>query len=88
MMLTNQLIQHIAQQFLDGETDGLDSETPLFELNIVDSAAIFDLVDFLKNQAQVEIKMQDIYPENFASVAAMVALVERLKANQTEGENV
>ncbi|WP_205410477.1 acyl carrier protein [Vibrio spartinae] len=88
MMLTNQLIQHIAQQFLDGDTDGLERDTPLFELNIVDSAAIFDLVDFLKNEAQVEIKMQDIYPENFASVAAMVSLVERLKGNQTEGEQV
>ncbi|WP_072957863.1 acyl carrier protein [Vibrio gazogenes] len=85
-MLTNQLIQHIAQQFLDGDTDGLEHDTPLFELNIVDSAAIFDLVDFLKNEAQVEIKMQDIYPENFASVAAMVSLVERLKGSQTEGE--
>ncbi|MDW6004021.1 acyl carrier protein [Vibrio mangrovi] len=85
-MLATHLIQHIAQQFLDGDSDGLDSQTPLFELNIVDSAAIFDLVDFLKSEAQVEIKMQDIYPENFASVAAMVSLVERLKANKTEGE--
>ncbi|VTP68345.1 Uncharacterised protein [Serratia rubidaea] len=45
-MLESKLINHIADQFLDGERDGLNAHTPLFELNVVDSAAIFDLVDF------------------------------------------
>ncbi|MCF2907845.1 acyl carrier protein [Pseudoalteromonas sp. DL2-H2.2] len=81
-MLATKLLDHIAAQFLDGETDGLESQTPLFELNIVDSAAIFDLVDYLKQETQLNIGMQEIHPGNFASVDAMVSLVERLQTEQ------
>ncbi|QTL35422.1 MULTISPECIES: hypothetical protein [Pseudoalteromonas] len=81
-MLATKLLDHIAEQFLDGETDGLESQTPLFELNIVDSAAIFDLVDYLKQETQLNIGMQEIHPGNFASVDAMVSLVERLQTEQ------
>ncbi|KNC65807.1 MULTISPECIES: hypothetical protein [Pseudoalteromonas] len=81
-MLVTKLLEHIAEQFLDGEQDGLESQTPLFELNIVDSAAIFDLVDYLKQETQLNIGMQEIHPGNFASVDAMVTLVERLQTEQ------
>ncbi|KAF7786766.1 hypothetical protein PRUB_a1422 [Pseudoalteromonas rubra] len=81
-MLVTKLLEHIAEQFLDGERDGLESQTPLFELNIVDSAAIFDLVDYLKQETQLNIGMQEIHPGNFASVDAMVTLVERLQTEQ------
>ncbi|ALU42654.1 hypothetical protein [Pseudoalteromonas rubra] len=81
-MLVTKLLKHIAEQFLDGEQDGLESQTPLFELNIVDSAAIFDLVDYLKQETQLNIGMQEIHPGNFASVDAMVTLVERLQTEQ------
>nr|5JDX_A Chain A, Putative peptidyl carrier protein [Serratia sp. (in: enterobacteria)] len=84
-MLESKLINHIATQFLDGEKDGLDSQTPLFELNIVDSAAIFDLVDFLRQESKVSIGMQEIHPANFATVQSMVALVQRLKAHPEQG---
>ncbi|TMP27269.1 acyl carrier protein [Pseudoalteromonas rubra] len=81
-MLATKLLNHIAEQFLDGEKDGLEPQTPLFELNIVDSAAIFDLVDYLKQETQLNIGMQEIHPGNFASVDAMVTLVERLQTEQ------
>ncbi|MFC0119740.1 acyl carrier protein [Pseudoalteromonas xiamenensis] len=84
-MLKEKLTDFIATQFLDGERDGLELDTPLFELNIVDSAAIFDLVDFLKAQTNLNIGMQDIHPGNFATIAAMVALCDSLQHNQTQG---
>ncbi|CAI1114324.1 Uncharacterised protein [Serratia rubidaea] len=81
-MLESKLINHIADQFLDGERDGLNAHTPLFELNVVDSAAIFDLVDFLRQESDVTIGMQEIHPANFASVQAMVTLVQRLQGGE------
>nr|5GXT_A Chain A, Maltose-binding periplasmic protein,PigG [Escherichia coli K-12]5GXV_A Chain A, Maltose-binding periplasmic protein,PigG [Escherichia coli K-12] len=84
-MLESKLIQHIATQYLDGDHDGLNAQTPLFELNVVDSASIFDLVDFLRQESHVAIGMHEIHPANFASVQAMVALVQRLQAQVAAG---
>ncbi|WEA50439.1 acyl carrier protein [Serratia marcescens] len=84
-MLESKLIQHIATQYLDGDHDGLNAQTPLFELNVVDSASIFDLVDFLRQESHVAIGMHEIHLANFASVQAMVALVQRLQAQVAAG---
>lgn len=84
-MLESKLIQHIATQYLDGEQDGLNAQTPLFELNVVDSASIFDLVDFLRQESNVTIGIHEIHPANFASVQAMVALVQRLQTQVAAG---
>ncbi|VEA64758.1 Uncharacterised protein [Serratia plymuthica] len=87
-MLESKLINHIATQFLDGDKQGLNAYTPLFELNVVDSASIFDLVDFLRQESNVKIGMHEIHPANFSSVQAMVELVQRLKTDPVLGGEV
>ncbi|CAM3121444.1 acyl carrier protein [Streptomyces albus] len=76
------IINHIATVLLDGDSEGLDSETPLTELNIIDSAGIFDLVHHLQDEFRITVPLPEVSPENFATVHAMAALVDRLRAEQ------
>lgn len=76
------LIRHIADNWLDGETEGLDENTPIAELNIIDSAGIFDLVHYLQTEFRVTVPLQDIAPENFRTIGAVAALVHRLQGKE------
>lgn len=78
-MLEKKLSQFIANNYLDGDVSILEPDTQLLALNIVDSASIFELIDFLKQEAGVVVEMKDINPANFASITAMITLVNRLK---------
>lgn len=79
-MLAEKIKQHIANNYLDGEGDDLTNDTPLTELNIIDSASIFDLVDFIKDATGLNIPMVEINPSNFASIDSMCHLVTRLES--------
>jgi acyl carrier protein len=77
--MERELIDYIAEVWLGGDAEGLDAEAPILELNIIDSAAIFDLVHHLQDRFRVSVPLQEISPENFRSVAAIAALVDRLR---------
>lgn len=73
------ITDHIVEALLNGDGDGLDGTTPLMELNIVDSAGIFDLVHFLQSEFRITVPLPEVSPENFATVNSIAALVQRLR---------
>lgn len=83
MNLQQALIRHIADAWLDGDAEGLDADVSLTELNVIDSTAIFDLVHHLQATYRITVPLNQVVPENFATVNAIAALVERLR--QAEG---
>lgn len=84
-MITEQsIIEYIATAWLDGDTEGLDTETPLTELSIIDSAGIFDLVHFLQSEFRITVPLHEVAPGNFQTVGAITALVDRIQ-NEKEG---
>ncbi|RKS79654.1 peptidyl carrier protein [Actinomadura pelletieri DSM 43383] len=76
------LIGYIADALLDGDADGLRADTPLIELNIIDSAAIFDLVHAVQGEFGVTVPLQEITPVNFGSVDSITALIDRLSQEE------
>ncbi len=78
-MLTDRLIEHITSEYLEGEALDLTPDTPLLELNIIDSSALFDLVDFLRRETGVAVPVQEVTPENFMTVRRIADLAGRLK---------
>lgn len=76
------ITDHIVEALLNGDGEGLDSTTPLMELNIVDSAGIFDLVHFLQGEFRITVPLPEVSPENFATVNSIAALVERLRTSE------
>jgi acyl carrier protein len=86
-MLANKIIRLIADNYAGGETDEIDVDTPLLELNFIDSSSLFDLVHLLNREADVAIPFQEVTPTNFASVQAMLDLVGRLKCGTVTSES-
>lgn len=79
MTTTERLLDYIRSAYLDGSSAvELTAKTPLLELNIIDSFAIFDLVNFLANEMGVKVPVERIHPENFRTVEAIARLVEEL----------
>ena len=51
----------------------------IIEGGYLDSFELMNLISMLSEEFNIEIGFDEIVPENFNSVAAMVAMVERLK---------
>lgn len=79
MTIAETLTTHIAETWMDGNPEGLDEELPIIELNIIDSAAIFDIVLFLQREFRVSVPLHEVSPENFHTIKSIAALVNRLQ---------
>lgn len=56
-----------------------ENETALIDNSILDSFDIVSLVTELNDAFDIEIKPNNLVPENFNSAKAMLALIEQLK---------
>jgi acyl carrier protein len=54
----------------------LTDDLPLIEEKVIDSVAIFEMLDFLEGEFDIEVLDEELIPENFASIASMARLVE------------
>jgi peptidyl carrier protein len=81
-MLGKRILNKISELYLDSDDTQLDLDTQLLELNIIDSSAIFDLVNLLRQEAGVVIPINEITPDNFTSVRTMLDLVGRLQSDR------
>jgi len=77
-MLGQKIILHILENYLDGDDQDFKLDTPLLELNIIDSGSLFDLVEWLRRETGSVIPLSEVKPSNFSSVQAMLDMVERL----------
>ena len=68
-------------EILEGLRPDVDfeTETALIANGVLDSFDIVSLVTELNDAFDIEIKPNDLIPENFNSAAAMLALIEKLK---------
>jgi acyl carrier protein len=82
MREAEQLItEHIRKEFLaDKPAQPLDGDTPLIQQGIIDSLGVFLLIGFLEERFGVKIEEEDVVLENFATVKAIVRLVDRRTA--------
>ena len=54
----------------------LTADFPIIEGGLVDSLGLFKLISFIEEQYSVRIKPEDILLENFATLGAIVKLIE------------
>lgn len=78
--MENELREKI-MEILEDIKPGPDYETctTLIDDEQLDSFAIISLVGELSDEFEVDIALPDIIPENFNSVSAMAAMIERLQ---------
>ncbi|MCA9665033.1 MAG: acyl carrier protein [Myxococcales bacterium] len=75
-----QVREFILMNFLDGGDDSqLKDDVSLERAHIVDSARALEMILFIEDTFGFEVDNEDATPENFDSVNAIVAYVERKK---------
>lgn len=82
-MNTNEVIREfISIEMLHGSlTSPLSDEDQLVESGIIDSLGVMTLLSFLDEKFSIQVGGDDLIPENFESVSAIAALVNRHQAS-------
>ena len=78
-----EMIKHYIQSELvtDKKHATISDGDPLIESGIVDSLGIMKLVGFLEEEVAIQLNDEELIPENFATVAAIVSLVQKKQRN-------
>jgi acyl carrier protein len=77
MTYTSTVREFIVDNFLFGEEEKLQDETPFFESGIVDSTGILEIVSFLEETFSINVEDEDLVPENFSSVITIDQYLKR-----------
>ena len=64
--------EFIIENFLFGETNGLEDDTSFLDNGIIDSTGILELVTFLEDTFGIEVEDDELVPENLDSIANVV----------------
>jgi acyl carrier protein len=70
--------QYIVETFLFGDDNhSLGDDDSLLEKGVVDSTGVLELVAFVEQQFQVQIKDMELVPENLDSISRIARFVQR-----------
>jgi acyl carrier protein len=76
--IRGQIKRFISDNFVfGGDEGGLRDDASLLEEGVVDSTGVLNLVMFIEETFGVEVKDEELVPENLDSVDKLVAFVER-----------
>jgi acyl carrier protein len=70
--LKQQISAFVVENFLFGETNGLEDDTSFLENGIIDSTGILELVTYLEDTFGIEVEDEELVPENLDSIANVV----------------
>jgi acyl carrier protein len=72
----NELLDYIKKELAPGNPE-IDTETNL--ASVVDSTAVMEVVVWIEGKYGFDVEIDDITPENFGTVKALSAYIERNK---------
>ena len=72
------LQEYIADEVLEGRTEGLEPTTPLLEWGVINSMEIVRLIGFIKTAFAVDVPSEMVMADNFKDLHAITALVLKL----------
>lgn len=72
------ILKFITDNFMIGQNpDKLKSDTSFLDNGIIDSLGVLELVSFLEERFSIEVKDEELVPENLDSIRNLVAYIER-----------
>ena len=78
MEVTDKIRSFILDTILAGARVGaLDDDDSFLEKGIIDSTGILELVSFIENEFKIEVKDEDLVPDNFDSVSRLTSYITR-----------
>ncbi len=69
--------EFIINNFLFGDSQGLQDDVSFLESGIIDSTGILELVTFLEETYSIQIQDDELVPENLDSVANIVQFLDK-----------
>lgn len=76
LALESQIRKYILDNLLFSDDDAaLPSDASLLDLGIIDSTGVLELALFLESHFKIEVKDEELLPENFDSVNNLVRFV-------------
>jgi acyl carrier protein len=66
----------IDQSLMRGQGSDLTSRTPLFEFGILDSFALFRVINFIAKEFDVRLLLETLKTEDFENIASISELVQ------------
>ena len=80
MSTSDSIRDFITREILHGSLmNPLQDQDLLIESGIIDSLGIMTLLTFLEEEFSIEVPGDELIPENFESIIAITAMVERRK---------
>lgn len=77
IMIEDRIREFVLKQFPLTRKNGLKGADRWLESGLIDSLGILDLVHFLENEFSIQVSDEDLLPENFQSLDAVSAFVNR-----------
>jgi len=75
-MIHDQICNYLLSHSADADVVELSDDESLLEAGVIDSAGMVELIAYLEGTFGVSIDEDDMVPENFDSVNAIVAFVD------------
>jgi len=76
--VTDKIRSFILDTILAGaRVAALDDDDSFLEKGIIDSTGILELVSFIENEFKIEVKDEDLVPDNFDSVSRLTSYITR-----------
>jgi len=76
------LKDYIIDNFLFGNAEKLDIDTPLFEKGIIDSTGVLELLAFIEENFKIKVKDEELVQSNFSSISTIEKFIQS-KNNHT-----
>lgn len=83
-----ELIAFINAEVLESEDSGLDIDTPLLAIGILDSLAMVSLIARIEDAFGVRVPDNAVTPDNFQSIAAIARMVDLIQETNVESSTV
>jgi len=75
------LKDYIVDNFLFGDGDKLENETPLFEKGIIDSTGVLELLAFIEENFKIKVQDEELVQSNFSSISTIEKFIQSKNNN-------
>lgn len=82
--LKSKIKEFIIENFLFGNSDGLNDDTSFLEEGIIDSTGVLELINFVEEEFDIKLDDDELIPENLDSINNVAVFLQHKRGNSTK----
>ncbi len=83
--LRDELRSYVVENYLFGRGDDLKDGDSFWELGLMDSTGVLELISYLEERYSISLESGEIVPENLDSVDKLISFISRKIEQASEG---